>query len=122
MSAERSAPGTFYLFLEVNTFFRTSMQVKCLSELLNHHVSTTGFSYEWILNILETHDPTFNQILNGHVVTLVRIVLFFLLLLKLFTIFRFRLMISVPIQVIVQKFTKQAFLSMNKKNLVIMFL
>ena len=98
------------------------MQVKCLPELLNHHVSTTGLSYEWILNILETHDPTFNQILNGHVVTSVRIVFFFLLLLKLFTIFRFRLMILVPIQVIVQNFTKQAFLSMNKKSPVIIFL
>uniref|UniRef100_A0A914BXX2 CHK kinase-like domain-containing protein n=1 Tax=Acrobeloides nanus TaxID=290746 RepID=A0A914BXX2_9BILA len=45
------------------------MPVKCLPNLLNEQVSTTGLTYEWILTTLSKHDPTFDQILNGNEVT-----------------------------------------------------
>ena len=48
------------------------MSPNCSAELLNEKVTTTGLTHEWILNILNKHDSTFEQTLNGNTVTLVR--------------------------------------------------
>jgi hypothetical protein len=48
------------------------MPVRCLPNLLNEQVTTTGLTHEWILNTLIKHDSSFDEAVNGGEVTLVR--------------------------------------------------
>uniref|UniRef100_A0A914CDG5 CHK kinase-like domain-containing protein n=1 Tax=Acrobeloides nanus TaxID=290746 RepID=A0A914CDG5_9BILA len=49
--------------------YKINMPVKCLPNLLNDQVSTTGLTHEWILTTLSKHDLTFDQTLSGNEVT-----------------------------------------------------
>jgi hypothetical protein len=52
------------------------MLIKCLPNLRNEQVATTGLIYDWILNTLKQYDTSFEQSLNGGEVTLVRFYFF----------------------------------------------
>uniref|UniRef100_A0A914DC16 Uncharacterized protein n=1 Tax=Acrobeloides nanus TaxID=290746 RepID=A0A914DC16_9BILA len=48
------------------------MLIKCLPNLRNEQVATTGLTYDWILNTLKQYDTTFEQSLNEGEVTLIK--------------------------------------------------